>query len=128
MVQARHGARVVSYPDGSPGRHAASATIGASRARIGVPSRANGPRFPRQPRRLGAELRDQISAQFTEGSYCQLCGGIHAGLSMPACPRVASFELDADGQLKSAVFWPDGEWISDGVYFASDAESDEEAQ
>lgn len=116
----------MTYPEGASGRHAASPTLSAARARMGTPSRANGPRFPRQARRLGAELRQQISAQFTEGAYCQLCGGIHAGLSMPACPRVASFELDADGQLKSATFWPDGEWISDGVYFASDAEEADE--
>jgi hypothetical protein len=111
----------VTYPAGEPGRHAASATLGAARAKIGSP-RPSGPRFPRQPRRLGAELRQQIADQFTEGAYCQLCGGIHAGLSMPACPRVASFELDADGQLKSAVFWPDGEYDASGTYAASDAE------
>ena len=115
----------MSYPDGSPGRHAASATLGAARAKIGTP-RPNGPRFPRQSRRLGNELRQQIADQFTEGAYCQLCGGIHAGLSMPACPRVASFELDADGQLKSAVFWPDGEYDASGVYAASDAEGSDE--
>ena len=28
---------------------------------------------------------------------------------MPACPRVASFELDPDGKLKAATFWPDGD-------------------
>lgn len=115
----------MTYPAGEPGRHAASATLGAARAKIGTP-RPSGPRFPRQPRRLGAELRQQIAEQFTEGAYCQLCGGIHAGLSMPACPRVASFELDADGQLKSATFWPDGEYDASGVYAASDAEAADE--
>ena len=115
----------MSYPDGSPGRHAASATLGAARATAGT-SRTNGPRFARQPRRLGAELRQQIADQFTEFAYCQLCGGIHAGLSLPGCPRIATFELDPDGKLRTATYWQDSEWDASGVYFTSDVETDDE--
>ena len=43
---------------------------------------------------------------------------------MPACPRVASFELDPDGKLKAATFWPDGEYDASGTYLASDVEVD----
>lgn len=106
------------------GRHA-SPTLSAARART-EPSRQAGPRYPRQRPRLTPDLRDQISAQFTEGTYCTLCSGIHPGLSMPACPRVSSFERDADGKLRAATFWADGDWDASGVYFASDAEAGDE--
>jgi hypothetical protein len=80
------------------------------------------PRFPRRVTPLSADLRNQISSQLADGQFCSLCGGIHAGLSLPACPRVASFEMDADGQLRSAHFWADGEYDASGVYYARDAE------
>ena len=114
----------MTYPDSQPGRHAASATLSASRARNepATPSRA--PRFPRQGRTLSPDRAADVLKEFTEGNFCTLCGGIHAGLSMPACPRVASFELDPDGKLKAATFWPDGEYDASGTYLASDVEVD----
>jgi hypothetical protein len=80
----------VTYPDGSTGRHAASATISASRAR-NEPANGKGPRFPRQGRTLSPDRAADVLKAFADGDFCSLCGGIHAGLSMPACPRVASF-------------------------------------
>jgi len=106
-----------------PGRHAASATLGAARARMAVPA-GQPARFPRHRRPLSPELRQQIGAQFQAGEYCTTCGGIHAGLGMLACPRIAAAELDADGKLRYVVFWQPGEYDTSEVYFASDAEPD----
>src|SRR5690348_9727120 len=103
------------------GRHAASATLGAARARSDA-ARTAAPRFQRERRRLPDDLRADLSAAFDKGEYCTYCGGIHPGLSLPACPRIASFELDADGKMRAAAFWPDGEFDTTGIYFAADAE------
>lgn len=81
-------------------------------------------RFRREHHPVSPDRRDEITGQFAEGTYCNLCGGIHPGLSVPACPRVASFELDADGKLRAATFWQDGDWDTSGTYFASDVEED----
>lgn len=107
-----------------PGRHAASATLGAARARMSA-SAGQPPRFPRHRRPLSPEVRQQIGAQFEAGDYCQNCGGIHAGLGMLACPRIAAAELDADGKLRYVVFWQAGDYDTSEVYFASDAEAED---
>ena len=108
-----------------PGRHAASATLGAARARMSAPA-GQPPRYPRRRQVLSPEVRQQTGAQFEAGDYCQYCGGIHAGLSILACPRIAAAEIDADGKLRYVVFWQDGDWSTDQVYFSTDAEADDE--
>ena len=112
------------YPPPS-GRHAASATLSAARAvrpASGLP-----PRFTHQRPRLSPERRQEILQGFTEGGFCPYCLGIHAGaaLAVPGCPRIATFELDGDGKLRAAAYWPDGEWDASGVYFTADVEEDE---
>lgn len=109
----------------APGRHAASPTLSAARARLSdrLPS---GPRFPRHRRPMSTDLRQQVTEQFTSGQFCTLCGDIHAGLGTPACPRVAACELDADGHVRWVEFWPAGEYDASGSYSAADAEADDE--
>lgn len=115
----------MSYPDSQPGRHAASATLGASRARLD-PATSRVPRFPRERRKLSPERAQQVTEQFAAGDFCVYCLGIHAGLSLPGCPRIATFELDPDGKLRAATYWQDSEWDASGVYFTSDVETDDE--
>jgi hypothetical protein len=114
----------VTYPAAQPGRHAASAALSASRARA-EPGHANGPRYPRERRTLSPERAQDILGQFAAGDFCVYCLGIHAGLSLPGCPRIATFELDADGKLRAATYFPDGDWNTSGVYFTDDVEEDE---
>ena len=117
----------MTYPDAQAGRHRASATLDAARARTESARDRVVPRFARQPRLVSAERRQQITEQLAAGDYCTLCGMIHPGMSMPACPRVASCEMDADGKLRAVTFWPDGEYDASGTYSAADVEEDDGA-
>ena len=119
----------MSYPDGSPGRHASpSAALSASRARYETAATHSGPRFPRERRTLSPERAQQVTDAFAAGDFCVYCLGIHAGLSLPGCPRIATFELDPDGKLRAATYHADGEWDASGVYFTADVEEDDDAE
>lgn len=58
---------------------------------------------------------------------CGLCGGHHYAPSTAACPRLASFELDAEGKLRAGTFWKGRKWAKGTVVFKADALEDEEA-
>lgn len=118
----------MTYPDGSPGRHAASAALSASRARYETVADRSTPRYPRQGRRLSPERAADIVKAFAAGDFCVYCLGIHAGLSLPGCPRIATFELDGDGKLRAATYHADGEWDASGVYFTADVEEDDDGE
>jgi hypothetical protein len=115
----------VTYPDGTPGRHR-SAILDAARPRDGA--KPPGPKFTRQKKILIPELRQSAHQRFEEHQYCIYCGGLHPGISTPACPRIASFELDADGRLSSAAYWQSGDWDASDVIFSSDAEEPDDEQ
>lgn len=55
-------------------------------------------------------------------NYCRFCAGVHAMPSTAACPRIASAELDGDGQVKSVTFWPGRKWAQGRVVFIEDLE------
>ena len=57
---------------------------------------------------------------------CLLCAGIHAGMSTPGCPRLASFKVDGDGKITEGTFWPGTEWAAGRVLFAEDVAEDGE--
>jgi hypothetical protein len=44
---------------------------------------------------------------------CLFCGALHHGASTPTCPRLATFELNGDGQVVKGSFWPEG--VSDAA-------------
>lgn len=47
---------------------------------------------------------------------CETCGGLHAR----ACPRVRSVEYQPQGDnilIKRVEYWPDGRWLTEGIYF-----------
>lgn len=52
---------------------------------------------------------------------CAACGAIHVKPSTPACPRLATWELNGDGSLKAGSNWPDGWWDSSRVLYPEDA-------
>jgi hypothetical protein len=69
---------------------------------------------------------ERTEAEAALADMCRLCAGIHAGSDL-ACPRLASFKLDGDGNVREGTFWRDGEWDTSRVLFAADAvEEDKE--
>lgn len=78
---------------------------------------------PRPPV-LGAAERKQAGEAAAQQRHCVLCGGIHAMPSTAACPRLASFEFDGDGKVKSGTFWPGRKWAKGRVILAEDAQED----
>ena len=99
---------------------AAQDTLAATRPR---------PRFTAppgyEPVPLSAEERAEAQ-QDTAGRVCGLCAGYHHMPSTAACPRLASFELDGDGKLKSGTFWPGTKWAKGRVVFYEDTKEDDD--
>lgn len=90
---------------------AAASTLGAVRQRL-----AGERPHPAQPPLTEAERTEAQKA-----GHCQFCAGIHAGMSTPACPRLATFKLDGDGKVMEGSFWPGTDWAPGRVIFAEDA-------
>jgi hypothetical protein len=76
------------------------------------------------PRPQVPALSPQERAEAEQAERCVYCAGIHAGMSTPACPRLASFELDGDGKVKAGTFWAGLEWAKGRVVLAEDAAGD----
>jgi hypothetical protein len=91
--------------------------IGAMRAALGG----------QQPYHRALTEQERSEAQ-QQPQRCLLCAGIHAGMSTPGCPRLASFKLDGDGKITEGTFWEGTAWAEGRVIFAEDAaeESSEE--
>ena len=66
-------------------------------------------------------LTEQEQQEAAQATHCALCGGIHAAPSSPACPRLATFELDGDGKVVKGTFWPGTDWAEGRVVLAEDA-------
>ena len=118
----------MTFPPGahsSPGRppldNAASAVIAAARARLD--QRTPIPALPaaKPPVPLTAEQRAEALDVIKDGGACTLCGGLHQGADLPACPRLATFRLDGDGRVVEGSFWPGTEWAAGRVVLAEDA-------
>ena len=133
----------MSYPDGSPGRHAAPVMIQAARGRL---ERAAAQSLPsRRKKALSPEARADAASVLHAGGGCFLCGGLHAGSEL-ACPRLATFTLGGDGvpvqlsavlpngevstrtvYLTEGTYWPNGSWEDpERVILAEDAEESDE--
>ena len=74
---------------------------------------------PDRPELTDADRRELAEA-IKGGALCRCCAGVHAGTEL-ACPRLAAFELDGDGKVRSGAFWPDGQWDTSRVVFAEEA-------
>ena len=62
---------------------------------------------------LTPEEREDALKRAEDGETCRFCGAFHHGASTPACPRLATFELNGDGQVVKGSFWPEG--VSDAA-------------
>lgn len=72
----------------------------------------------------GREAKETVKT----GGLCTFCAGIHAGLSSPACPRLASGKVNGDGTVVEFTYWRDGEWDTSRIIFAADIEDAEESE
>lgn len=77
---------------------------------------------PRLP--MSKQERDEVEKAVKDTGICLFCAGIHAGLSGPACPRLASGKLNGDGTVVEFTFW--NEWNTDRVVFPEDIDDEDE--
>ncbi len=81
---------------------------------------------PRRARRLSAQERALAAERIASGERCMCCGGLHAGDEL-ACPRLASFRLNADGHITEGTYWPPGQWEDpERIILAEDANEDDD--
>ena len=59
---------------------------------------------------------------------CAFCIGNHALPNGPGCPRIASFELGGDGNVKAATYWPGTAWATGRVNLLEDSFEKEAAE
>jgi hypothetical protein len=104
-----------------PLENAAAAALAAAKGRMSA-----GPRFPLDPPRppLTEEQRTEAMEVIAGGAACRCCSGIHPGDEM-ACPRLASFELDGDGNVRAGTYFAAGSWDRSGIVFATDVTEEE---
>ena len=104
-----------------PLENAASSVLAAARGRMG-PRHAYPQAAP--PQKLTPEQQAEALDIISKGAGCRCCAGIHPGDEM-ACPRLASFELDGDGNVRAGSYFADGSWDRSSVVFATDAAEEE---
>jgi hypothetical protein len=114
-------------PGGARGQPALEQTAQETVAAItGVQRRRYPPGY--EPAPLSAEERAEAEkAEQDKAAVCILCAGYHALPSSPACPRLASVELNGDQKITKATYWPGRGWAKGRVVFREDAMEDEEA-
>lgn len=88
-------------PGFPPLEHAARQALRDAQDCLGV--LAGRPVFPLVPKQEREEALENA-----KDTACAYCGGWHEGASTPACPRLATFELNGDGKVVKGTFWPDG--------------------
>ena len=97
------GVGVPTSPGIPPCEQAAQSAIAAARMRVEGFSR------PRPV--LTPEEREEALKRADE--TCRYCAAFHPGASTPACPRLATFEVNGDGMVIKGSFWPEG--VSDAA-------------
>ncbi len=100
----------------------ARSAIDAARARAGI---GNPYAVPAAHAILSEEERAAAQkAAEDEAKVCTLCGGIHPLPGKPACPRLATFEIDGDGRVTKGTFFEGTAWAEGKVVFPADAHED----
>lgn len=94
------GPGVPTSPGAPPFEQAAQSAIAAARARLEG--------FTRPRPALTPQEREEALEAVDGKETCLFCGGLHHGASTPACPRLATFKLNGDGQVAEGSFWPEG--------------------
>ena len=102
-----------------PRRYSAAEIIENARQRTMLSHPVRSLPQPSRPVLTDADRR-ALSEAIAAGSLCRCCAGVHAGGEL-ACPRLAVFEVDADGRLKGGSYWPDGAYDTSRIIFAEEA-------
>jgi len=80
---------------------------------------------PYEPPLAEPPLTDKERAEAEKAKVaCQFCLGYHALPNSPGCPRLASFELDGDGKVKSGTFFEGKGWAKGRVVLVEDVHED----
>lgn len=79
---------------------------------------------PRLP--MSDQEKQDVEKAAKDGAICLFCGGIHVGISSPACPRLASGKLNGDGVVTEFTFW--NSWDASRVIFPEDVEDIEDEE
>ena len=82
----------------------AQQAIQAAQSRLEVLTRG---RFPLPVKTLTDEEKAEALKTAKEEA-CRFCAAFHAGASTAACPRLATFKLNNDGDVVEGSFWPEG--------------------
>jgi hypothetical protein len=67
-----------------------------------------------------AEAKRIADEAARDALICRFCASVHVKPNTPSCPRLASFELDGDGNVKAGTFWPGDKWKRGRVVPAED--------
>ena len=107
---------------------AAQAAIAATRPRTGGRMPRPEMAIPPAPWEMPEPLTEADRAEADKASeVCRFCVGYHALPNSPGCPRLASFELDGDGRVKSGTFFEGTKWAKGRVVFYEDTKEDPDA-
>jgi hypothetical protein len=90
-------------PGFPPLEHAAQSALRAAQQRLDAFT-GKAPVFPPP---LTREEREE-ALKDAGSTACCFCAAWHPGASTAACPRLATFKLNGDGQVVEGTFWPDG--------------------
>jgi hypothetical protein len=83
--------------------HTAQQAIRMAQDRLGVLTRGS---FPLPVKKLSDEEKTEALKSAKE-SACRFCAGLHPGASTPACPRLATFKTNGDGEVTEGSYWPE---------------------
>ena len=89
------------------------------------------PRYVRPPEGyepfpLTPEEKAEARKPAARSGACFLCGCEHALPNTPACPRLASFEVDGEGRVKAGTFRPGKKWAKGLAVFIADLLEEDE--
>ena len=84
--------------------HTAQQAIAMARSRVDA---LTGGRFPLPVKKLSDEEKADALKSAKERA-CRFCAAFHAGASTAACPRLATFKLNGDGDVVEGSYWPEG--------------------
>ena len=84
---------------------------------------------PEPPPMTEEERRLAEQAAKDDARTCKYCIGVHRYPTSIGCPRIASAELDGEGQVRKVSFWPGTKWSRGRVIFMEDLlENDDESR
>ena len=82
-------------------------------------------RYAPPPQPLTEAEKAEAAKAEQAAQVCRFCIGYHPLPNTPGCPRIATFELDGDGNVKAATFFPGRKWAQGRVVFLEDLKEED---